>query len=676
MNLVSILLFIFSLLLLLWVAVVITKFFAENRRDAFWILAGTVYLQISSISLFLSIFHYLNGLGFIACQVFLALLVLVLKRGRKRSQTLFTFNYTRLNRDNIEKGLLTLVVLLLLLSFTQRVFTPISSGDVLYYHASRPLYWIQNASMAPYPTMNDRQIVFAFGSDLIFLWPILFLKSEFVGRMVYWLGFFAAAIGFYSVMRELHCSKKLSLLGVICFLSTPIVFHFSINLEPLVWVSFFALGAGYWALRVSQTLARNAFAVYWFGIYCVLPGNAKNNAVVLIPAGAAAVLLVLLFRNSNVKWFRAILKPLVTYALAIFIGLLLSGLGFLLVQNRLLYGNWLASDLREDQCIAEFSPYQVYVHTIRLGAVLAEIPMPFGSKQLEKLGNKAIGWLGADKPLPKEEEWRWVGHYTYDVPKWPTESFGIAGLLILVMFIAGIISGGKRLARRELSGFLKSSKQSRKLPYAVVAFGLFLLTAYLLRWITCGTRSFIAPGVVCILPLALSVLNRKQVSREIHLIVFTSFLIFALLFAIYQGNNLIRTIGKVGFDWSRIAYSQVYKNRDRLIDNYVPENATILLLVDGNFSDYSMFGRHYTRQVIQYTGPRTEDSIYELSMQYPGAFVYISNSNYNKDLLEAIEVHAITGIESIDLIPHEWLEHSYARLFRIENTQDIHDGEK
>jgi len=637
MQLVSILLFIFSLLLLLWVAVGITTSVARSRRDAFWILAGTVYLQLSSIPLFLSIFHYLNVLGFIACQVCLAFLVLVLKKHRKGSQALFTFKSTRATLSNIERGLLALVILLLLLSFTQRVFTPISSGDVLYYHAPRTLYWIQNASMAPYPTMNDRQTVFAFGSDLIFMWPILFIKSEFIGRMVYWFGFLAAAIGFYTVMRAMRCSKRLSLLGVSAFLSLPIVFNFSTNLQPLVWVTFFALGAGYWALRVSQTSAHNSFFILLLGIYCVLPGNAKNNAVVLIPAGALAVLLVSLCQNVDAKRFRTILKSLATYIFAICIGLLLSGLGFLMVQNRILYGNWLASDLRENQNIAEFSPYQIYVHTIRIGSVLAEIPMPFGNESVEKFGNKLIGWLRADNPLPKEEEWGWVGHYKYDVPKWPTKSFGIAGLFILLIFIAGIVSGGRRLSRKKLSNFLESLKQSEKLPYAIVAFALFLLTAYLLRWITCGTRSFIAPGVVCVLPLALSFLNRKRIPKTVYSLVFISFLIFALLFSIYQGHDLMKRVKRVGFNWSKIAYSQIFKDRDRIIDEYVPKSSTILLLVDGNFKDYSMFGQSYTRQVIQYTGARTKESIYELSKQYPAAFMYISNTtNRNKELLKLL----------------------------------------
>lgn len=636
MNLFSILLFTFSVFLLFWVAVVITKLYAKNMRDAFWIMAGTLYLQISSIPLFLSIFHLLNSYGFLACQIFLVSLVFVFSRHKRNFE--FTFNHARLTIGNVEKSLFVLATLLIALSLAQRIFTPLSSGDVLYYHASRLLYWIQNSSMAPYPTMNDRQIVFAFGSDLIFMWPVLFTKSEFIGRVIYWFGFPAAATGFYTVLRTMHCSKRLSLLGVIAFLSLPIVFNFSLNLQPLVWVSFFALGAGYWALRVAQTSARNSLFIFWLGVYCVLPGNAKNNGVVLIFAGAVAVLLVTLFQNNGMKRFRAILKSLKAYVFAIFIGMLISGLGFLLVQNMILYGNFLASDLRKDQLIAEFSPYQIYVHTIRIGAVLAEIPMPFSNQALEKSGNRIIDLLGANKFLSREKESGWIGHYTYRVQKWPGNSnFGIAGLFILLTFAITIVSIMKIVAKRGLSNLWESLKKSEKLPYAVVAFALFLLTAYLLRWITTGTRSFIAPGIVGVLPLALSFLNRKQIPKKVYLVVFASFLIFALLFAIYQGNNLIKRAKGIGFDWSKIAYSQRYKDRDRIIDKYVPENATILLLVHSNFKDYSMFGRHYTRQVIQYTGPRTKESIYKLSKQYPGAFMYVNTSSSNKEVLRFLD---------------------------------------
>lgn len=178
-----IVLFLVSTLLLLWTSAILTRLYGENLTEAFWVFGGTLYLQISSIPLLLSLFHFLTVQGFLACQVLFLLLGLILKK--YRGGTFSSVGCLKTKFSRTEKILFSLSVILLSLSFLHRAFTPLFKGDELYYHASRPLYWIQNASMAPYPTINDRQMVISFGTNLIFMWPILFTKSEIIGRMVY-----------------------------------------------------------------------------------------------------------------------------------------------------------------------------------------------------------------------------------------------------------------------------------------------------------------------------------------------------------------------------------------------------------------------------------------------------------------------------------------------------------
>ena len=38
-------------------------------------------------------------------------------------------------------------------------------------------YWIQNQSVFPFATHNERQNIVPFGSELFFLWPVLLTKS-------------------------------------------------------------------------------------------------------------------------------------------------------------------------------------------------------------------------------------------------------------------------------------------------------------------------------------------------------------------------------------------------------------------------------------------------------------------------------------------------------------------
>src|SRR6185295_252421 len=81
---------------------------------------------------------------------------------------------------------LILIIGMLALSAITQIATPIHTGDEKMYHASRVIYWIQNQSVFPFATHNDRQNITPFGSELFFLWPVLLTKTELIGRFVFW----------------------------------------------------------------------------------------------------------------------------------------------------------------------------------------------------------------------------------------------------------------------------------------------------------------------------------------------------------------------------------------------------------------------------------------------------------------------------------------------------------
>src|SRR5205823_10697251 len=87
------------------------------------------------------------------------------------------------------------VAIFISLSLINQIMAPISGFDERMYHASRVLYWISNHSIFPYMTHNDRQVMIPFGAELLFLWPVLFTKSELFGRVIFWLAYPFSTIG-------------------------------------------------------------------------------------------------------------------------------------------------------------------------------------------------------------------------------------------------------------------------------------------------------------------------------------------------------------------------------------------------------------------------------------------------------------------------------------------------
>ena len=372
--------------------------------------------------------------------------------------------------------------------------------------------------------------------------------------------------------------------------------------------------------------------------------------MVLIPAGCLSVVVVTAQTKKNIYF-----KNISTYIAGTLAGLLLSGFGFLLVQNLVLYGNLLSSGLRLNQNIAEFSLYQIYVHTIRTFAILAEAPLGYSSKYVIPIGSWIIHIIGAADPLPKEIEWEWVGTYKYFLTDWPGyKNFGIAGWFVILSFILFVTTHIKKLSCLFKLSFWQNYGKSEYLPFTIMAFSLFLSTIYILRWIQCGTLSFITPGFVCVLALALSQIEHKRLPRYGINAIFFFFITFAVFFALHQTYLLVPWVGSRGFDWSKISYTQT--PTPRLIEKNVPANTTLVLLVDEGFRDYNVFGESYTRKVFQVTGKLDRKSFNDLIKAHPNGFLYIESSRYRD-----VDFEALTGNEDIFLVD----ENNYAKLFNF-----------
>ena len=139
---------------------------------------------------------------------------------------------------------------MLALSAITQIATPIHAGDEKMYHASRVIYWIQNQSVFPYVTHNDRQNITPFGSELFFLWPVLLTKTELIGRFVFWLAYPCAAIGQYLLLRAMKLSATAALVGVLILITTPLVAASAIGLKPEIWSILTLVGTSYWLVSV------------------------------------------------------------------------------------------------------------------------------------------------------------------------------------------------------------------------------------------------------------------------------------------------------------------------------------------------------------------------------------------------------------------------------------------
>ena len=165
-----------SLLLFAWCALRLCSRLSGSPADRFWIFIAALMLQVGAIAGLTSTIHQLHPAGWIGAQLLLCAIVLrfdggvrvpplqrVLSRCRHLMSAPGTFVATL---STWGAAALMLIVLMLTVSAITQFATPIHIGDDKRYHASRVIYWIQNGSVFPFVTHNDRQNITPFGSEL------------------------------------------------------------------------------------------------------------------------------------------------------------------------------------------------------------------------------------------------------------------------------------------------------------------------------------------------------------------------------------------------------------------------------------------------------------------------------------------------------------------------------
>jgi hypothetical protein len=578
---------ILSSVMLCWSSLLIVHHAAETRREGFWIFIATTQAYLGLLCVGTSLFTRLTAPVWLVMQFAgFVVTVFLLRSLSPRSFKLFPvrpveaasrlFSDARSFLFSLSPPALAILfcaVVFLFLSGLTQYLTPIVGGDERMYHASRVLYWIQNRSVFPYVTHNDRQNVFSFGSELYFLFPILFTKTEIVGRMMLWLGYPMAVVGLYSLLRELGANMMTSLVSILVFVATPIVIRYSIGLKPEIWLAVFVLGTGFWAVRACKRQDRVGKPLFLTALFSILSVNAKFTALAFLPAVLALPWLI--GKGGKALRVRSVLGGIVA-------GLLLSGLIVTFGFNLTNHGHILGPKAMQEIHSSDISPVQIYTHAVRLPFLLLELPeMPSSIVRghLGGLGNDIIAFLGADEPLPLEKNEGWPGLYVYAQPEYANK-FSLGGIVWLPMLTLGVL----RLVRDLIASY---PDLRLNLLSVLVTLDLPLLCGdvFLVRWMVHSgvpERFLVAPYA---LGLAISmVLLRELVAKHKFL---RSAAIVLVVYLVYIPLRL-QLLDIDSRIVSPIQAEQVDEPFSEAM-GYIPAGSHILFVGSQGTRDYSLF---------------------------------------------------------------------------------------
>jgi len=205
---------------------------------------------------------------------------------------------------------------------------PPNTNDSLTTHLSRIGFWLQHGNMLPWPTPNIFNLIYPVNANLVMLWTMLFAKTSTITGFVQWTGALAGAVAVFGISRLLGWNRAPSLFAALFWLSLPEILLQSTTTQLDLIVSvLFVISIYFFILGIRQ---RFFPALILSGLALGLSIGTKQIALFTLPGLAAFVFLVWL------KDRRSYLKPILTWAAASLAFSLLLG-SYIYIQNSILF---------------------------------------------------------------------------------------------------------------------------------------------------------------------------------------------------------------------------------------------------------------------------------------------------------------------------------------------------
>ena len=416
----------------------LTVFYFSRRlthsfKSIFFIYIPILFIYLGGVSMILSLFKSLTPSFFVMLQLSIIILIMlvdgnffvnnILKKNRNSTQNVF-LNISKikvLNIDYFEYLLISVVFLTIFSSFLIRFFTPTSDFDDKMYRSSAPLIWINNQSMFRDNFHNQNMNIFAMGSGLIYLWPNLFQLGDQAATVLYWISFPLVTAYIYVFSGEFTKSKKIKLICVLLYISTPATMHYFTNtLVQEGWLTLILLSYGYFIMVNLKNEKNTEFIL--LGIILGVLLFLKINTLVFV-----VCLSVFLFKREFFRKYMLIL-------LGFFISVTLSGYLLLFTQNVIIYQNPFGTKDFIDYHRSFISPRQILIYTFRIPFALFEPPV-FSyelGKKINNLVNTVAERIGVTYILPDEEKYsQGMSKYSLDIPNRKFSLIGLAWFFII-----------------------------------------------------------------------------------------------------------------------------------------------------------------------------------------------------------------------------------------------------
>ncbi len=229
----------------------------------------------------------------------------------------------------VEWTLVAVAVALLAVTFARAVLAPPNTVDVLNYHLPRQLMWLQQGSLAPFATLNDRQNMMPPLAEVIGAQFLALTGDDRWANLPQWAAYAGLAVALAVLVRRLGGSRAAAGVAALLGLLLPMAYHEASNAKNDLLSAFWIVVG---AAELARWRAPDFAATRWTALRLALPFTlawlTKSTAMlfvppllvaglwpwmrrthvreqlrVLAPAALLALLLIAPFHLRNLAWY-------------------------------------------------------------------------------------------------------------------------------------------------------------------------------------------------------------------------------------------------------------------------------------------------------------------------------------------------------------------------------------
>lgn len=427
------------------------------KAAIFW--SGIAVLVIEGLSLAGSLTLYNIALCWWAIALALAVACVRARPGRPGFLTLRQIEWR-----SLDAALLAVGGLLLAGIFVAGICSIPANGDSMTYHLSRIEHWLQNQSLAHYPTAIDRQLCSNPGAEFLILTLNAVRQGDYLAFLPQWLALVGCACLLRAITAELGGDRHAQIAAALLALCIPGAVLEGSSTQNDLLASFWWCAA---ALLLLRFWARPSLLLgTWLGGALGLAVLTKGISYFLgLPVFLAFGLLIVLRRRFD------LIKPL---AIASVVIVLLNTGHY--TRNSALYGLPMgpteAGGASTTFLVGNMAPNYLLANALKHAYLHAETPLATVNDQTLRWLAKAHQLLGVDLNSPHT---RWMGNLIHRADISFHEDTAGNSLHALLVCVAAIwIVAGRKISPVRGYGFIHL--------FATV----FAVTA--LRWTPWSTR--------------------------------------------------------------------------------------------------------------------------------------------------------------------------------------------